>query len=203
MSEPCRDDGAPDHQSDSAWETLSNFPALLSVHLYIWLKKSARNPTENHQNHPDLLTRKCSDKKGSGRLLIQRSLPREAPSCEKSTLIYLQTKSPSLEGWLNKAKPESQRWKFTQQSMTDDVLKLLEWQINHFIINLKSRTWNVKTSIQSGLHVTVVLLILISYSIYLVNILNQILQSSGQSRGVKTSRTCHGLFMLMAMTWKR
>lgn len=138
VSETCRDDGAPDHQADSVWEALSNSLPLFSVHLYIWLKKVQ----ETRLKIIKIIRTKWCDKKGSGWLLIQTSVTREAPSCEKSTLIHLQTSSPSLEGRLNKAKPESQRWKFTQRSKTDDDI------LNHFIINserpaviLHFKTW--------------------------------------------------------------
>lgn len=179
-SETCRDDGAPDHQSDSVWETLSNSPALFSVQ-------------ETRLKIIKIIRTKWCDKKGSGWLLIQTSVTREAPSCEKSTLIHLQTSSPSLEVWLNKAKPESQRWKFTQPSKTDDDV------LNHFIIKFE-RPVAILPELKNiysvwiygaSLHVTVVLIILILYYI------------SWTFKIEFFSRTCHGLFMLMAMTWKR
>lgn len=188
-SETCRDDGAPDHQSDSVWETLSNSPALFSVHLYTRLKKVQ----ETRLKIIKILRTKWCDKKGSGWLLIQTSVTREASSCEKSTLIHLQTSSPSLEVWLNKAKPESQRWKFTQPSKTDDDV------LNHFSINFE-RPVAILPELKNiysvwiygaSLHVTVVLIILILYYI------------SWTFKIEFFSRTCHGLFMLMAMTWKR
>lgn len=179
-SETCRDDGAPDHQSDSVWETLSNSPALFSVQ-------------ETRLKIIKIIRTKWCDKKGSGWLLIQTSVTREAPSCEKSTLIHLQTSSPSLEVWLNKAEPESQRRKFTQPSKTDDDV------LNHFIINFE-RPVAILPELKNiysvwiygaSLHVTVVLIILILYYI------------SWTFKIEFFSRTCHGLFMLMAMTWKR
>lgn len=179
-SETCRDDGAPDHQSDSVWETLSNSPALFSVQ-------------ETRLKIIKILRTKWCDKKGSGWLLIQTSVTREAPSCEKSTLIHLQTSSPSLEVWLNKAEPESQRRKFTQPSKTDDDV------LNHFSINFE-RPVAILPELKNiysvwiygaSLHVTVVLIILILYYI------------SWTFKIEFFSRTCHGLFMLMAMTWNR